>query len=96
MPAGPAPTETRSVILRVADTLNLHCSLEANGNHVTEWSKDDQQLTHGTKYSIKHYLPTVLKIHNTERTDAGIYKCIFKQPDSGRVTGVVIFNVSGK
>ena len=51
--------------MKVTDTLNLHCSLEASGDHVTEWSKDDQQLTHGSKYSIKQYQPTVLKIHNT-------------------------------
>lgn len=62
---GPAPTETRNVIMRVMDTLILRCSLEASGDYVTEWSKDDQQLSHGSKYSIKQYQPTVLEIHNT-------------------------------
>ena len=31
-----------------------------------------------------------------DRTDAGVYKCLFKQQESGSVIGVVIFNVTGK
>ena len=60
-----APTETRFTVLRVGSHMNLQCSLEAPGEHVTEWYKDDRKLTSDAKYVIKQATPTELKIQNT-------------------------------
>ena len=60
-----APTEVRCITLQVGGSINLQCSLEAQGDHVPEWSKDGEIITSNFKYIINRSTPTELKIQNS-------------------------------
>ena len=45
-------TETISVLLRVGETLRLHCTLESAAESVVTWYKDGHQMVSGDAYTV--------------------------------------------
>lgn len=88
------PTEVRREILKVGSSMSLRCRLETSANYVTKWYKDDKRLHSEGKYLIRDIGAAELAIQDTDRQDAGVYRCTFLDKTTGAVIGNIIFNLT--
>ena len=70
-------------VQNVGDSVKLNCSASGLPLPKVEWYKDGRLVS----FQAKHYVTDLIKsefvIHRFKPSDAGIYKCLFRNDKSG-------------